>query len=158
MTGSLLRTMENSDLLAARQLTSRIRAHAIRDEHRSLLEIDADPATSRLLDLLGTDLAAAARLHLEAARHWRTRMEETNRRRLEEARTALDGFDLALTRSLLSRIEEDWLTETHAAERDDILLQLEARTMETEDLTALEAEAFKEFKPQGRKWKRKRKR
>lgn len=150
--------MDNSDLQEAQQLTSRIRALAVRDEHRSLLEIDAQPETARLLGLLGTDLAAAARLHLEAARHWKARMEETNRRRLGEARAALDGFDLMLTRSLLSRIEEDWLTEDDSAVRDDILLQLEARTMETEDLTALEAEAFKEFKPQGRRWKRKRKR
>ena len=148
--------MENPDLHQARQLASRIRALAMRDEHRSLLEIDADPDTSVLLESLGTDLAAAARLHLDAALRWKGRMEETNHRRLEEARVALDGFDLVLTRSLLSRIEEDWLTPDDAAVRDDILLQMEARTMETEDLTALADEAFKEFKPQKRRWKRKR--
>jgi hypothetical protein len=148
--------MENPDLQPARHLASRIRALAMRDEHRSLLEIDADPDTSVLLESLGTDLAAAARLHLDAARRWRVRMEETNSRRLEEAQTALDSFDLTLTRALLSRIEEDWLTAAAVAVRDDILLQLEARTMETEDLTVLADEAFKEFKPQKRRWKRKR--
>jgi hypothetical protein len=149
--------MDNPDHQQARQLASRIRALAVRDEHRALLEIDADPATSRLLDSLGTDLAAAARLHLDAARRWRLRMEETNSRRLEEAQAALDAFDLALTRALLSRIEEDWLTPDHAAVRDEILLQLEARTMETEDLSALADEAFQEFKPLKKRWQRKRK-
>lgn len=147
--------MDNLDRERARQLASRIRAYAVRDEHRALLEIDADPATSRLLERLGTDLAAAARLHLDAARRWKLRMEETNGRRLEEARAALDAFDLALTRALLSRIEEDWLTPDDAAVRDQILLQLEARTMETEDLSALADEAFQEFKPLKKRWRRK---
>ncbi|MDH3261470.1 MAG: hypothetical protein OEM81_07435 [Acidimicrobiia bacterium] len=150
--------MDHVDLQAAQQLTSRIRALAVRDEHRSLLEIAADPDTSRLLDLLGTDLAAAARLHLDAAGRWKVRMEETNRRRLDEAQAALDGFDLTLSRAVLSRIEEDWLTPNDAAVRDGILLQMEARTMETEELTALASEAFKEHKPIGRRWQRRRKR
>jgi hypothetical protein len=150
--------MDSSDLEQAQQLTSRIRALAVRDEHRSLLEIDANPETTRLLELLGTDLAAAASLHLDAARRWKARMEETNRRRLVEAQAALDGFDLTLARALLSRIEEDWLTPDDVAARDGVLLQMEARTMETEDLTALASEAFKEHKPLGRRWQRRRKR
>lgn len=148
--------MDERDLQRAQQLASRIRALAIRDEYRNLLEIDAQPETARLLDALGTDLAAAARVHLDAARRWRARMEETNRRRLTEARDALNGFDLTLTRALLSRIEEDWLTSDDAAVRDEVLLQMEARTMETEDLTALAAEAFEGHKPRGRRWRRKR--
>ncbi|MDR9449776.1 MAG: hypothetical protein RI637_01050 [Acidimicrobiia bacterium] len=148
--------MDDRDRQRAQQLASRIRALAIRDEYRNLLEIDAQPDTARLLDALGTDLAAAARVHLDAARRWRARMEETNRRRLTEARDALNGLDLTLTRALLSRIEEDWLTDDDAAVRDEILLQMEARTMETEDLTALAAEAFEEHKPRGRRWRRKR--
>lgn len=148
--------MDQPDLHAAQELVSRIRALAIRDEYRNLLEIDAQPDTTRLLNALGTDLAAAARLHLDAARRWKLRMEETNRRRLTEARDALNGFDLTLTRALLSRIEEDWLTSDDAAARDEILLQMEARTMETEDLTTLAAEAFEQHKPRGRRWRRKR--
>jgi len=148
--------MDHPDLQAAQQLTSRIRALAIRDEYRNLLEIDAQLDTARLLDALGTDLAAAARLHLDAARRWKVRMEKTNRRRLEEAQAALNGFDLTLTRALLSRIEEDWLTSDDAAVRDEILLQMEARAMETEDLTAFAAEAFEHHKPRGRRWRRRR--
>lgn len=148
--------MDQPDLHAAQELASRIRALAIRDEYRNLLEIDAQPDTIRLLNALGTDLAAAARLHLDAARRWKVRMEEANRRRLTEARDALNGFDLTLTRALLSRIEEDWLTSDDAAARDEILLQMEARTMETEDLTALAAEAFEQHKPRRRRWRRKR--
>ena len=148
--------MDTFDLPTAKQRTSRIRALAVRDDHRGLLEIDAAPDTARLLELLGNDLAAAARLHLEAAQRWKIRMEETNQRRLEEAAVALDGFDLTLTRALLSRIEEDWLTPDDTAARDEILLQLEARTMETEDLTNLATQAFAEKKPGRKKWQRKR--
>jgi hypothetical protein len=148
--------MDNPDLEAAQQLTSRIRALAVRDDHRGLLEIDAAPDTARLLDGLGTDLAAAARVHLDAARRWKSQMEAANRRRLEEARDALNGFDLALTRALLSRVEEDWLTPGDAAERDDVLLQMEARTMETEELTTLAARALEENRPRRRRWQRKR--
>lgn len=148
--------MDDSDLQIAQQLTSRIRALAVRDDHRGLLEIDADPDTSRLLGLLSNDLAAAARVHLEAARRWRQRKEEANHRRLGEARTALDGFDLTLTRALLSRIEEAWLTPEDGSVRDDILLQMEARTMETEELSTLASEAIDEHRPRRRRWQRKR--
>lgn len=82
-------------------------------------------------------------------------MEETNNRRLEEARAALDSFDLVLTRALLSRVEDDWLTDDDSAVRDIILLELEARAMETEDLAALAEETFQEFKPLKKRWKRK---
>lgn len=146
--------MGEPDLTAARQLTSRIRALAVRDDHRGLLDIDADPNTARLLALLSGDLAAAARVHLEAARRWRQRREEANRRRLEEARAALNGFDLALTRALLSRIEDDWLAPEDVSTRDQILLLMEARLMETEELSDLANEAIEEHHPRRRWWQR----
>ncbi len=146
--------MEKKDLERAQQLTSRIRTLAVRDDYRALLEIDAQPETARLLDLLSNDLAAAARVHLDAAQRWSRRREEANRRRLEEARVALDRYDLALTRALLGRIEEGWLTPEDAAVRDGMLLELEARSMETEELTSLAAAALDEHRPRRRWWQR----
>ena len=148
--------MDEPDLQAAQQLTSRIRASAVRDDYRSLLEIDAEPDTARLLDLLSTDLAAAARIHLDAARRWKLARQEANRRRLDEALGALDGFDLPLTRALLSRIEEEWLLPEDAAARDQLLLRMEARTMETEELSSRADEAIEEHRPPRRWWQRRR--
>jgi hypothetical protein len=148
--------METPDLEEAQQLTSRIRALAVRDDYRGLLDLDGQSDTARLLDLLGNDLAAAARVHLDAARRWKRRKAESNRRRLDEARTALDGFDLPLARALLSRIEEEWLEPADAAERDEMLLRMEARAMETEELTTIAAEAIEEHRPPRRWWPRRR--
>ena len=148
--------MEQPDLQAAQRLTSRIRARAVNDDYRSLLEIDADPDTARLLGVLNTDLAAAARVHLDAARRWKKGREDANRRRLDEAQVALGGFDLPLTRALLSRVEEEWLTPEDGATRDDLLLRMEARTMETEELSTLAADALEEYRPRRRWWQRKR--
>ncbi len=146
--------MDSSEIQTAQQLTSRIRALAVRDDYRGLLKIDAHPDTARLLDLLSNDLAAAARVHLDASQRWKIRKAEANRRRLQEAQVALDGFDLALTRALLSRIEEEWLAPEDATARDEILLQMEARSMETEELNTLAAEAIEEHRPPRRWWKR----
>src|SRR3972149_11960354 len=101
--------MDDPDFHAAQRLTSRIRALGARDDYAGLLEIDVDPDTSRLLDLLSNDLAAAARVHLDAARRWKQRKQAANRRRLEEAGDALAGLDLALTRGGAGRIEEGWV-------------------------------------------------
>ena len=148
--------MEQNDLETAQQLTSQIRALAVRDDYRELLKLDALPDTTRLLDLLDTDLAAAARVHLDAAQRWKARQAEANHRRLEEAHAALNSFDLALTRALLSRIEEDWLTPEDAGVRDEILLRMEARSMETEELNTLAVEALNEHRPARKWWKRRR--
>jgi hypothetical protein len=146
--------MEHADFETAQQLTSRIRALAVRDDYPGLLKLDAQPDTARLLDLLNTDLAAAARVHLDAAQRWKTRKVEANHRRLQEAQTALNGFDLVLTRALLSRIEEDWLTPEDASARDEILLRVEARSMETEELNTLAEAALDEHRPPRKWWKR----
>jgi len=148
--------MDDPDFHAAQRLTSRIRALAVRDDYAGLLEIDVDPDTSRLLDLLSNDLAAAARVHLGAARRWKQRKQAANRRRLEEAGDALAGLDLALTRGMLGRIEEDWLIPEDAAIRDDLLLRMEARTMETEELNTLASQALDEHRPRRRRRQRRR--
>jgi hypothetical protein len=148
--------MNETDLEHAQHLTSRIRALALRDDYRGLLAVAARPETEQLLDLLSNDLASAARVHLDAAHRWRERKVQANRRRLTEAQTALDAFDVSLARALLGRIEEDWLEPQDESARDQLLLRLSARTMESEELTSLASEAIEEHRPRRRWWQRRR--
>lgn len=148
--------MDGADLERAHQLTSRIRALAVRDDYRGLLAVAGQPETDRLLDLVSNDLASAARVHLDAADRWRQRRVQANRRRLAEAHEALDAFDVTLGRALLGRIEEDWLEPDDAADRDQLLLRVEARAMETEELASLASDAIEEHKPRRRWWQRRR--
>ncbi|MDH5372650.1 MAG: hypothetical protein OEX97_06870 [Acidimicrobiia bacterium] len=141
---------------AARSLNRRILVLARQHDHQALLEIDADPETERLLGLLSDDLASAAVVHLQGARAWRRRKEDANRRRLVEAKAALDGFDLARARSLLLRIEEAYLSPEVADERDAILLEFEARSMESEQLQETADQVIDEYTPRWRRWLRKR--
>ncbi len=140
----------------ARELNRRILVLARQHDHRALLEIDGDPETERLLGLLSDDLASAALLHLQGARAWRRRKTEANGRRLAEARTALDGFDLPRARSLLLRIEEEFLSPAIAAERDALLIEFESRSMENEQLQDSADQIIDEYTPRWRRWLRKR--
>ncbi|MDF1595660.1 MAG: hypothetical protein P1T08_06145 [Acidimicrobiia bacterium] len=141
---------------AAQALNRRILALARQHDHLALLALDADPETAPLLALLTGDLASAALVHLEGARAWRRRKEEANQRRLAEARAALDGFDLVRARSLLFRIEEEFLSSPGVEDRDAILLEFEARTMETEELQETAEDVIDEYLPRWRRWLRKR--
>ena len=86
------------------------------------------------MDLLPTAASDRARLHLRQARRWADRKRATNRRRLDEARAALTALDLELARGLLARVEDPFLDDAGRKERDDLLLELSARTMEFEDI------------------------
>ena len=139
---------------AARALSRRILVLARQHDHQALLDLDADPETERLLGLLSDDLASAAVVHLQGARAWRRRKEDANRRRLVEAKAALDGFDLARARSLLLRIEEAYLSSEGADERDAILIEFEARSMESEQLQETADQVIEEYTPRWRRWLR----
>lgn len=141
---------------AALALSRRILALARQHDHPALLAIDADPETASLLAILNGDLASAALVHLEGARAWRRRKEEANQRRLTEARAALEGFDLVRARSLLFRIEEEFLSSQGIDDRDAVLLEFEARTMESEELRETADDIIDEYQPLWRRWRRKR--
>ena len=140
------------DYAAALALSKRILALAREHDHPGLLAIDADPETARLLATSGDGLATAAATHLQGARAWRRRKEEANQRRLAEARTAMDGFDLVRARSLVLRIEEEFLSPQSAADRDALLLEFEARSMESEQLQETAAQVIEEHLPRWRRW------
>jgi hypothetical protein len=148
--------MDEASLERAQQLTSYIRSLAVRDDYRGLLALAEHPDTEPLLDLLSNDLASGARVHLEAAERWRQRRIQANRRRLSEAHDALDSFDVPLARALLGRIEDEWLEPEDTAERDQLLIRMEARNMESEELATLAEEAIDEHRPRRRWWQRRR--
>ena len=125
-------------------------------DHVALLAIDAEPETAELLALLPEEFTEATRVHLEGARSWRRRKVEANKRRLGEVRQALDGFDLVRARSILLRIEEEYLSPESVADRDQILLDFESRSMETEQIQAIADEIIQENTPRWRRWIRRR--
>jgi hypothetical protein len=146
----------SEDRAAAIELSRRILSLARRHDHAALLEIDADPETSRLLGSSNEELAKAASVHLRGARAWQRKKEDANVRRLEEVRTAIDGFDIARAKSLLLRIEEDYLTPEASSLRDGVLLDLEARSMESESLQASADQIIVEHLPRWRRWLKRR--
>ncbi|MFW2340844.1 MAG: hypothetical protein ACN4GK_12400 [Acidimicrobiia bacterium] len=146
----------NEDRTAAIALSRRILALARQHDHAALLAIDSDPETGRLLGSSDEELAKAASVHLRGARAWRRKKEDANLRRLEEARTAIDGFDIARAKSLLLRIEDDYLTPESSSLRDGVLLDLEARSMESESLQASADQIIVEHLPRWKRWLRRR--
>lgn len=143
---------DNQPDRAARDLGGRIRELALKRDYPALLEIGADPATRPLLDRLPREHAAAATIHLEAARRWREQRRSNGRRKLEEARSALDRLDLTLARALLERLEDAYLTTDDLAERDSLLLELEARAIESEELSEAAGRLDREL-PRRRWWR-----
>ena len=149
--------MTNSDdRSAAIALSRRILALARQHDHAALVVIDADPETERLLGSSSEELAKAASVHLRGARAWRRKREDANLRRLEEARVAIDGFDIARAKSLLLRIEEDYLTPEGSSLRDGVLLDLEARSMERASLQASADQIIVEHMPSWKRWLKRR--
>ncbi len=134
------------------RLHRRILELAEADEPRLLLAIADDPATEALLARLPEAARHRARLHLRRARRWSDRQAATNRRRLVEARAALDALDLELARGLLARIDDAFLEPADRRERDQMLLELSARTMEFEDI----ARRVQPEQRRARRWRRRR--
>lgn len=128
-------------------LHRRILELADADESRMLLAIADDPTTGPLLERLPEAARRRAHLQLRRARRWADRQRTTNRRRLGEARAALDALDLDLARGLLARIDDDFLDPEGRRRRDEMLLELSARTMEFEDI----ARRVPDVRPQTRR-------
>lgn len=107
------------------------------DERRleEVAGLAADPSTRQLLRLVADASRKRAELYLREAGRWVEKRKETNTRRLTEARRALDGLDLELARGLMNRIDGRFLTRDQEEERDQLLLDIAARTMEMESLS-----------------------
>ncbi len=106
------------------------RAH----DHRALLEIDADPDTTALLDVLPDRENRQARSQLQGARVWRGQQNEKATGKLDAAGTALDGLDITLARGILRKIDSSVLNDSELVRYDELLLAVEARAVELEDI------------------------
>jgi hypothetical protein len=140
----------------ARELHRRILRLGEDGDHMSILDVQADPATTPLLSLLSDAARDRAELTFRIAERWGDSQRQVNARRLGEAHRAFDAFDVELARGLLARLYDRFLTTEQVAERDDLLLALSARSMELEDLRQAE-ERLTGRKPTSRRpWSRRR--
>ncbi len=131
------------DEIEARRTAAEERARTIAEhiiglgderEFGQIVDLAHDPDTRRLLDLLPDTYRKRPDLYLREAIRWEQKRKETSTRRLTEARKALDGLDLELARGLMNRIDSRFLTDEQKEERDQLLLDISARTMELESL------------------------
>lgn len=143
------RQQAGEEAVALHQLLERLSADG---DHAAVLELDADPATARLLALLEPAARSRAELRLREARRWRDARRASNERRLIEARRALDALDLKLARGLTAKVEERFLDDQGKADLDDLLLRLTARSMELEEIEA--AVPVRPTRPRRRWWRR----
>lgn len=118
----------------ARLLVDQIVRYALSYDYKALLAIDADQDTPMLLGVLPETATRTARLHLKGARIWRAQQNQKARDRFDAIQTALDGLDISLARGLLRRIDSTFLGDLELARFDELLLAVEARATELEDI------------------------
>lgn len=116
-------------------------------EFEEIIDLAHEPTTRLLLDLLPETTRKRPDLYLREARRWKERRRETATRRLDEARKALGGLDLELARGLMNRIDGRFLTSEQTEERDQLLLDISARTMEMESLNETGDELVEDREP-----------
>jgi hypothetical protein len=141
----------------ARSLHERITRLGHDRDLEAILQLVEHREIRRLLESGPESSRARAEAYVKEAERWAQRKRETNVRRMAEARRALDGLDLELARGLMSKIDGRFLSEEEAEERDELLLDIAARTMEFESLSEtgdrlLEQAEESEERPWWRRW------
>lgn len=134
----------------AQQLVDQIMRNARADNQLALLEIDADPETSVLLDLLPDRTTRGPETHLEGARIWRRQQNKKALSKFDAAQAALDGLDVPLAKGILRKIDSRILGETELARFDELLLATEARAAELEQIEKQIPTSPKKQKRRGR--------
>lgn len=154
------------DEIAQRREAAEERARAIAEriielgderEFQQIVDLAHDPDTRPLIDLLPDTYRKRPDLYLREAIRWEQKRKETSTRRLAEARKALDGLDLELARGLMNRVDSRFLTDEQKEERDRLLLDISARTIELESLDEsgdelIEKQEPRQQKRSGRPW------
>jgi hypothetical protein len=121
----------------ARDLVTRVVELGESRRLAEVVELARQSTIRPLLALVPDASRERAELYLREAERWAERRGEINSRRLGEARRALDGLDLELARGLMRRIDSRFLSRELRDERDQLLLDISARAMEMESLTAM---------------------
>lgn len=136
----------------ARRLATTIQETSSRHDHNRLHAIASAPDTAPLLALLPEVNRRQSEILLGSGERWGRRQTEANRRRLREARTALDRFDVELARGLLTRLDATFLGDEEIEERDQLLLDLTSRSMEMEQLSGAADQIVADGRTARRRW------
>ncbi len=118
------------------------------------LAVIDDSTTKRLITQASHSSRDRVDLYVQEAERWRKHQTEVNTRRLGEARRALEGLDLGLAEGVMRKINERFLSDEGREERDQLLLDMSARTMEIESLARIKVK--RPGKPGRRTTKRRR--
>lgn len=105
-------------------------------DNKGLLKLDDDPATSKLLATLPDREARGAEVHLEAARIWKAKQNERAGRKLDSAQNEINQLDIELARGILRKIDYQVLDESNHERYNHLLLELEARALELDEIKA----------------------
>lgn len=135
----------------ARTIAERIIELGDEREFSQIVDLAHNPDTRPLIDLLPDTYRKRPDLYLREAIRWEQKRRETSTRRLTEARKALDGLDLELARGLMNRVDSRFLTDEQKEERDRLLLDISARTMELEFLDESGNELIEKQEPRQQK-------
>lgn len=119
---------------SADQLYEEIVRASRANDYKTLLRIDDAPGTPSVLDALPKEQSRQASAHLRDARLWRARRVEKAKGKLDAAESAIDGLDLPLARGLLRKLDSGVLVGPELERYDQLLLEVEARAMEIEDI------------------------
>lgn len=118
----------------AKSLVKQILRLARTHDHKALLKIADDAEAVSLLALLPDRESAQALAHLEGARIWRAKGNRKAEEKIAAATDALGELDLVLARGITRKIDPELLGETELARYDDLVLAIEARAMELEEI------------------------
>jgi hypothetical protein len=136
----------------ARVLTARVSELSAEGRLVDLAGIAEDDRSRALLALLPGSDRRQAEMHLDEAARWKAFKQKTSVRHLAEARTALDRLDLGLARGLVNKVDGRFLTDEQLEERDQLLLDISARSMELESMEAAGRELIDESGDHDTSW------
>jgi hypothetical protein len=141
-----------ADIEAAHELYRRLTEAAEEGRQPEIVAIRDAPDTARLVELLSDTQQDRAALFFRTATRWEESQRQTALRRLADAGKALAGLDLELARGLLARVDSTYLDADEIAEKDALLLEVSARSMELEGLESEGRRLIEEAEPKRRRW------
>jgi len=141
-----------ADIEAAQELYRRLTEAAEEGRQPEIVTIRDAPDTARLVELLSDTQQDRAALFFRTATRWEESQRQTALRRLADAGKALAGLDLELARGLLARVDSTYLDADEIAEKDALLLEVSARSMELEGLESESRRLIEEAEPKRRRW------
>lgn len=134
----VVRARREEAVVTAQNLYRRIIDLGTRDDYGGVLEATHDGSAVPLLGLL-TDLERQrAEVYLRLAHRWAATGRKKNQRRLDEARRALDQFDLQLAGGLMALLDERFMDDSVMETADRLRSDIEARRIELASLRETE--------------------